>query len=579
MIDLANLEKYRENNRIEAKKALGGFPHSVWETYSAFANTMGGIILLGVEEHADKSLHAVDLPDPDKLIREFWDTINNQNKVNVNILTNRNVAVETVNGKQIIVITVPRARRYDKPVYIGGNPLSGTYRRNGEGDYKCTKEEVQSMLRDAAEQSQDMRLLENASTEVFDPESVRKYRNRMASSRPGHVWEELDDEDFLYKIGAVGRGSDGHLHPTTAGLLMFGFEYEIVKEFPNYFLDYREEFDENTRWTDRIVSSSGDWSGNLFDFYFRVYNKLTQDVKIPFQIENGTRDDDTLVHIALREALANCLVNADYYGRQGIVIVKSKTKITFSNPGNFRLDIEEAKSGGVSDPRNANLIKIFNLISIGERAGSGIPSIYATWHKLKLPTPTLSEQFEPERTTLTLSTEKTAKSDDKKVAIKRQKAAIKSGDKTAKSGDKKVAITRQKVAIKSGDNATKSDKTVVNNDDNTAKNDKAATKSDDKKVAIKRQKAAIKSGDKTAKSGDKKVAIKSSDNADTIKTSIQKNRIIRYLTDHADAKSSEISKLLEVTLSRVKVILSEMIADDIIVAEGSNRNRRYRLKS
>ena len=489
MIDLSNLENYRENNRIEAKKALGGFPQSVWETYSAFANTMGGIILLGVEEHADKSLHAVDLPDPEKLVKEFWDTVNNRNKVNVNILTSRNVTVETVDGKRIIVITVPRARRDDKPVYVCGNPLSGTYRRNGEGDYKCTEEEVRTMFRDASAQSQDSKLLEKMPMDVFDFESVHKYRNRMASARPGHVWEELDDENFLYKLGAVGRGDDG-LHPTAAGLLMFGFEYEIVKEFPNYFLDYREELDEATRWTDRIVSSSGDWSGNIFDFYFRVYNKLTQDVKIPFQIENGARVDDTPVHTALREALANCLVNADYYGRQGIVIVKTKTNISFSNPGNFRLDIEEAKSGGVSDPRNSSLIKMFNLISIGERAGSGIPSIYAAWHKLKLPTPTLTEQYEPERSTLTLSIEK---------------------------------------------------------------------------VAI--------------KSGDKKVAIKSGDKSDTIKTSIQKNQIVRYLTDHAEAKSSEISTLLEISLSRVKVILSEMIADGIVVAEGNNRNRRYRLKS
>ena len=72
MIDLNNIQKYQENNRIEAKKAMGGLPHSLWETYSAFANTMGGVILLGVEERKDKSLHPVDLPDPQKLVEEFW---------------------------------------------------------------------------------------------------------------------------------------------------------------------------------------------------------------------------------------------------------------------------------------------------------------------------------------------------------------------------------------------------------------------------------------------------------------------------------------------------------------------------
>ena len=86
MIDLNNIGKYRENNRIEAKKATGGLPKSLWETYSSFANTLGGIILLGVEEYRDKSLHPVNLPDPDELIEEFWEIANDIQKVKKSIL-------------------------------------------------------------------------------------------------------------------------------------------------------------------------------------------------------------------------------------------------------------------------------------------------------------------------------------------------------------------------------------------------------------------------------------------------------------------------------------------------------------
>ena len=136
---------------------------------------------------------------------------------------------------------------------------------------------------------------------------------------------------------------------------MFGNEYEIVREFNTYFLDYQEQYDADTRWTDRIISSSGDWSGNVYDFYFRVYNKLIQDIKVPFKMEGGVRVDDTSVHQALREALANCLVNADYYGRQGLVIIKKRDAITMANPGGFRIEIDAAKSGGVSDPRNGTM--------------------------------------------------------------------------------------------------------------------------------------------------------------------------------------------------------------------------------
>ena len=414
MLDFNNLNKYRENNRIEAKKAIGGLPRSIWETYSAFANTFGGVILLGVAENEKHTFEAIDLPDPGRLIREFWDIVNNPNKVSVNLLSAKDVYAGDADGKHIVVINVPRADRSYRPVYIDGNPLN-TYRRNGEGDYKCTKEEYQAMVRDASVKTQDMLVLDEMDFSVFNKESVHSYRRRMKLSRPGHVWEQLEDEDFLLKIGAVGIGEDGKKHPTSAGLLMFGNEYEIVREYNDYFLDYQEQYDPQNRWTDRVISSSGDWSGNVYDFYFRVYNKLQQDIKTPFKLDGIVRVDDTPVHQALREALVNCLVNADYYGRRGVVVIKKPDLITISNPGNLRIELQAALSGGISDPRNSTMLKMFNFIDIGERAGSGIPNIFRVWKEQKWNAPTFTEAFDPDRITLLLPLSKT---DDKKATIK-----------------------------------------------------------------------------------------------------------------------------------------------------------------
>lgn len=146
MLDFENLQQYREDNRIEAKQALGGLPESIWETYSAFANTDGGVILLGVEELEDKSLHALDILDPQWLIDDFWKLVEDPKVVSANILREEDVQIHLVEGKQIIAITVPKANPGQKPVYIGNDPYRGAYYRCGEGDYRIPKEELRAML-------------------------------------------------------------------------------------------------------------------------------------------------------------------------------------------------------------------------------------------------------------------------------------------------------------------------------------------------------------------------------------------------------------------------------------------------
>jgi ATP-dependent DNA helicase RecG len=406
---LADLETLAETVELECKLAAGGdgkgqLPRDFWPTYSAFANTHGGIILLGIRENQGHfSINGV--AEPQRLITDIFNLLNNPQKVSANLLTDDDVTLLTLNDQTIIQVRVPAAHRKHKPVYLNGNPFQGnTYRRLHEGDRPCNDETVKRMLAEQVEDERDNKILPGFTLDDLEPESLRIYRQMLRDVKPEHPWLELEDGLFLARLNGWRRdrqtGAEGL---TLAGLLMFGRWESIQEAVPHYFVDYQERPDARTekRWIDRLIPD-GTWSGNLFDFYRRVYRKLILDLKVPFVIKAGQRQDDSPVHEAIREALVNTLVHADYTGRVSVLVVKRPDLFGFRNPGNMRISLEQALQGGVSDCRNRLIHQMFLMIGLGERAGSGIPKIYSGWKSQHWRSPTLYEKDDPEQTLLAL---------------------------------------------------------------------------------------------------------------------------------------------------------------------------------
>lgn len=408
MIDLKEIFQSSEKVNIEVKSAQCGVPNSIWETYSSFANTFGGTIILGIgEDKETKRFIPQGVSNADKMITDIWNVLNNTQKISRKILIERNVYKQQYEGKDYVIIEVPRAARTSKPIYIGTDMFKGSYRRNHEGDYLCTDIEVKTMVRDSLETSADSVVLDNVGLDALNSDSIRNYRSRFEIIRSGHTWNGLPNDEFLIKIGAARVAEyDGKIHPTLGGLIFFGDFINIMNELPDFFLDYREKHAIDTRWSDRVCSGDGDWSGNVYDFYFKIVDRLTSDVKKPFVIgKNLLRDDDTDIHKSLREALANALIHADYYGRQGIVIEKEFRKMKFSNPGLFRISLDDAIAGGISDARNSRIFNMFALIKVGERSGMGLCDIFNYWDAYGYEKPLIKETLNPDRITLTLQIE------------------------------------------------------------------------------------------------------------------------------------------------------------------------------
>lgn len=395
---------------LEFKSAKEGFPGSFWETYSSFANTEGGVIILGVtEKHRNILVEGLSDKQIDEYKKYFWNNVNNKQNISINLLRDEDVKSGTYQGKKLLIFEIPRADRTQRPVHRTLNPIGNTYKRNHEGDYKCTEIEVKRMIADSdLSLTRDSRILDNYTMEDIDLDSLRQYRQLFAVSKPSHAWLALDDTELLQRLGAYRKnrttGKEGF---TLAGMLMFGKSASITDPecAPNYFPDFREELssDPKIRWTDRIYPD-GTWEANLFQFYRRVYAKLTTSIPTPFAIQQGIRIDESPMHIALREAFVNTLVHCDYSADGNIVIEQKKDRLIFSNPGTLLISKQQYYQGGSSVCRNTALQQMFMLIGSAEKAGSGVDKILAGWEDAKWKRPYIEESDHPDKVILTMPT-------------------------------------------------------------------------------------------------------------------------------------------------------------------------------
>ena len=378
---VSQIIKDRETAEIEFKSAKGGFPKSFWETYSAFANTHGGTIVLGVKEKDGIfTLNNLTDDDIDKLQKDFWSGVHNKNTINACILKNDDVEVGEIEGHKVILFYIPQAQRDQRPIHCTQDAFNGTFRRNYEGDYLCGNAEVRRMFADAdITRPADGRILKNYSWDDIDMPSFEQYRRLFATTKPSHPWHTLSNDELMRKLGGYRKdretGEEGFTADTTS-----------------------------TRWIDRIYPD-GSWEANLFQFYRRVLPKLQQVIPTPFRLEGNQRKDETPAHESLREAFANLCVHADYSEESSLLVYRYPHRIVFSNPGVMLISKQQFYQGGESVCRNTSLQQMFMMIGSAEKAGSGVDKILKGWETLNWKRPYPIEKAQPNKVELVMPLE------------------------------------------------------------------------------------------------------------------------------------------------------------------------------
>ncbi len=400
-MDIYNLLKMEENLHLEFISSKIKLTDSLFETYSAFANTDGGDIYLGISDELPHKIIGVD--NPKQQIDNFIKSVNNKSKCSCNLISDEDIElIETPEGS-VIRIHVRKAPLSERPVYING-VLDMSFLRLGEEDQKMSKNQIFSFLEDRELTHFDGKINQyDLGIDRLDKKSLSDFRLILSKNRPNIPLLELNDEQMLERIGAVVYQKDKMGGLTNGAIAFFGQYADIVRIFPSFHLDYQRYASGKERWEERISSDDFTFSGNMFSFYLKVMDSLKSRLPNAFRRDhNGINDDGSSIYDAVSEALINALSNMSLFMDGGVLIQSYPDRISFRNCGDMLVDKTQALKGGVSIVRNSSIMTFFRILNLAERSGLGIPTIASVMKKNKYPDPILEVTPDGRFTKLTL---------------------------------------------------------------------------------------------------------------------------------------------------------------------------------
>lgn len=394
--------KKGENEHFEFKEAKNDFPKDAMETISAFANTDGGYLILGVKEVSDGEFEIQSVKNINKVKNRMFDLLHQPGYISYNPINNHNVIEHSLqienSTANILIVKVPKVPYNFKPVYINNNDHY-TYIRKGSYDYLCDRKLVESMIRDASEESYDSVSIENYTIDDLDKVTIRNFRDKFKLIKPEHPFNNMSDEQFLIKINALRKSrTTNKIEPTVAGLLVFGNHNSLKEYMPHYNVEYinKTKHNKNNSFVDRLIYDGMWGEDNLYNFFNNCIEKLYLTINESSQIDDDsiTRVSTSKLKIAIREALINSIIHCDYHNELGIVITRYSDRFVFKNGGSLRISKTDFFKGGHSKPRNYYIQEIFRQINLCEKAGSGVPKIMDAVESNKYKYPELTADFD-----------------------------------------------------------------------------------------------------------------------------------------------------------------------------------------
>jgi ATP-dependent DNA helicase RecG len=378
LIELLKAHEWRD---VEFKEAQRDVPRNAYETVSAFANTAGGHLVFGVKKEGGE-VEIVGVLDVDKVQGDFLSTLRQPDKISM--ILDVEESLHKHDDTHLLVFYVPEAQRTEKPVYLNGD-IRRTFIRRGGCDVRCSEDERNRFLIDAAAERYDSQSIDLSLDTCFNGNSIKWYRNNYEGRAGNRSYAELSDRDFLAQMGLLVE-QVGQLKPSRAAILLFGTDAALRQLVPKPVVDCqkfsltRDKAETGERWADRLIVEE-----NLVTAWQALvswYEKLTER---PFRIDPNSlqRDDTPPDYRAFREAIVNLLIHQDYADHTRKAEIRHYPDQTvFWNPGDAFATDADLLEPGEKEVRNPRIVTAFRRIGLSEHAGWGLRDVFRNWQGL-----------------------------------------------------------------------------------------------------------------------------------------------------------------------------------------------------
>lgn len=358
-----------EGESLEFKSCRGKrgakLPENLWQTISAFANTRGGSILLGVSDSGEiEDLTAADL---DVLQKDVSVLLRNGK-------FNRHPEVDIVNRNTYIELVVHESQFYDKPIFSKKYGEKDVYIRLGATTVKADDSQKRSMFAGASGGGENQQV-EGEIAELVDIKKVDTYINRTGLKNVAN----LSLSDKLRKLKALRQDK-----LTIFGLIAFGKDGAVDELMNNAYIDFKY-FHGKEKVSDDlsdIYKDRREFHGDIRRQFEEAFGYLMNYIKSDWPVggavnkSTGLREDVyVLPEEAFREALANAIAHRDYLLDGSCVNINLfSDRVEMTNPGESLVAIEDLDKTD-SKARNPILMEYLKTFQITDKSARGILTI------------------------------------------------------------------------------------------------------------------------------------------------------------------------------------------------------------